>query len=91
MATPSFSELLYRNLAWRKTRPFPGLDPSEWGLDELGNLIRYSEFGNRNSPHGWEKDHRMPLDLGGSDDLSNIRPLHWRANVAKSNHLPFPL
>jgi hypothetical protein len=26
--------------------------------------------------------------MGGSDDVSNLLPLHWKNNVAKSNRYP---
>ncbi len=57
-----------------------GLDKNEWRHDEFGNLIRFSDYGNRQSPYGWEIDHRHPKALGGSSLLSNLRPLHHRAN-----------
>jgi hypothetical protein len=53
--------------------------------DCYGNQIRRSAHGNRDHPMGWEIDHIFPQSLGGSDDLTNLQPLHWRANVAKSD------
>lgn len=53
--------------------------------DDFGNVIQREAYGDRSSPYGWEMDHSIPLSLGGSDSLSNVRPLHWRANVQKSN------
>lgn len=57
--------------------------------DDLGNIIKKDAYGDRSSPYGWEKDHVYPSSLGGSDRLPNIRPLHWRANILKSNTGPF--
>ena len=55
--------------------------------DDHGNLIRFQDYGKRNSEYGWEIDHEVPSSLGGSDWLGNVRPLHWRANVRKSDSL----
>lgn len=38
--------------------------------------------------YGWEFDHNFPSSLGGNGSLSNIRPLHWKANVQKSDTHP---
>lgn len=53
--------------------------------DQCGAWIQYEMYGNRNSPYGWEIDHITPQSNGGTDVLSNLRPLHWENNVAKSN------
>ena len=37
---------------------------------------------------GWEKHHIIPRALGGSDELFNLRPLHWFWNRAKSDTPP---
>lgn len=54
--------------------------------DDLGNWIQHEHYGRRSSDYGWEIDHIVPSSSGGSDLLSNLRPLHWRANVAKSDN-----
>ena len=74
----------FRKLAvWNKGRVIAQHDPAIWRLDAHGNLIRYSDYGNRNSDHGWEIDHHpFPASLGGTDDLTNLRPLHCKANAS---------
>ena len=53
--------------------------------DECGAWIQRQAYGDRNSAYGWEIDHITPVSNGGSDNISNLRPLHWRNNVAKKN------
>jgi hypothetical protein len=71
-----------KRAVWNKGRAIPGYDPAVWRHDALGNAIRWSDYGDRDARHGWEIDHwPTPKALGGSDDLSNLRPLHCIANA----------
>jgi hypothetical protein len=67
---------------WEKTHPISGYDPAEWRWDDLSNVIYRQEHGNRNSPFGWEIDHIWAKILSGSDDPSNLRPLHYAKNAS---------
>ncbi|MBL8564323.1 MAG: HNH endonuclease [Hyphomicrobiaceae bacterium] len=71
---------------WAKAR-YVGLQAEASGFrhDACGAWIHRHSYGNRDSPYGWEIDHISPESNGGSDALSNLRPLHWRNNVAKSD------
>jgi 5-methylcytosine-specific restriction endonuclease McrA len=53
--------------------------------DDYGNWIHRDQYGNRDHDYGWEFDHEYPSSLGGHSGLTNIRPLHWKANVRKSD------
>lgn len=66
---------------WAKAMPIAGVDPNVARMDAFGNVMRRADYGDRTSEYGWEIDHTRPVALGGSDDLSNLRPLHWRANA----------
>ncbi len=50
--------------------------------DACGAWMQRNEHGNRQSKMGWEIDH---IDPNGRDSLSNLRPLQWENNNAKSD------
>lgn len=74
-----------KRACWARTSPVAG-QPNAWEFrkDCLGNLVRYSDFGNRQSPFGWEIDHIVPRSHGGSNDAYNLQALHWKALAARS-------
>ena len=79
----AFTQEIRKRMVWNKGHVIVGQGPDEWRRDHLGNIIQFSEYGNRNSTFGWEIDHILQVRLGGSDDLSNLRPLQWWANVQR--------
>jgi hypothetical protein len=67
---------------WKKGTIDQNNDPAVWRKDACTAWMTFAQYGNRSSPYGWEIDHINP---NGGDDLSNLRPLHWKNNVRKSD------
>lgn len=62
-----------------------GYDSKKFRKDDCGAWIIRDKYGDRNSKYGWEIDHINPESQGGSDALSNLRPLQWENNAKKSD------
>lgn len=73
---------------WAKAHPVLGHDPTRTRKDNCGAWIQFSEYGNTNSPFGWEVDHIVPVAMGGSDLLVNLQPLQWQNNRHKGDSWP---
>ena len=82
-----------KRAAWARTSPVSVTKLNAWEFrkDCLGNLVRFSDFGNRHSPFGWELDFIVPKATGGTSDADNLQALHWRATAARGENVPVGL
>src|SRR4029077_4089301 len=83
----TFSEAIVWQV-WSKGTVVGANDALLWRKDEYGAWIFRSHYGNLDSEYGWVIDYIKPLSDGGTDELSNLRPLHWENTVLKTNEGP---
>jgi len=72
-------------IVWGKGMVVGGANPNLWRKDKCGAWIERQKYGKRDSLYGWEIDHIKPESEGGSDEISNFRPLQWQNNTAKQD------
>lgn len=72
---------------WEKASRVAGVNPDFWRKDFAGAWIQREQYG-MSSEFGWEVCHMCPRAVGGSDDLSNLRAIHWKNHRSKAANYP---
>lgn len=65
---------------FNKGKPSSIFPKLECRVDDCGNLIMRSKYGDTSSSLGWEVDHIKPISEGGTNEFSNLRPLKISKN-----------
>ncbi len=68
---------------WEKAKIVPNTDPKGVRKDQCGAWMAHKQYGNRNSLYGWEIDYITPESKGGTNEISNLRPLQWGNSLSK--------
>lgn len=82
----AFSDITVQ-LVWNNATIIPGANPNLYRKDKCGALIQRDRYG-MTIRRGWEIDHIIPREHGGTDLLSNLQALQWQNNRAKSDSYP---
>ena len=70
---------------WAKGKIADGYNGNFYRRDAFGTWMQYSAHGDTLSYFGWEIAYVVPLEKGGTDDLSNLQPLQWQNHRRKES------
>lgn len=81
---------------WNTAKIIPERKKDRIRKDACGAIIKWNQYGNRDSPYGWEIDHILPKanmeELGIPEDLwnelDNLRAMHHANNNSKGDDFP---
>jgi len=67
---------------WQKGKPEP--EYAGFRKDACDATMQRTKYG-KTEQWGWQIDPIKPVAKGGTDDLSNLRPLQWENNRSKAD------
>lgn len=75
---------------WEKGTKVQGYDYNVWRKDSCGAWINRNLHGSpsineSHTSYKWQIDHIKPESKGGTDSLSNLRPLQWFNNDSRQD------
>lgn len=60
---------------WRKAVPYKSFEL--YKKDCFGSLMFYDDY-EIESENGWVIDYITPIERGGTDEIENLQPVHWK-------------
>ena len=68
-----------RRVVWGRAHVVPSHDPALFRMDHHGFWIRYADYGNCLSEHGWVfAPGPAPGGTPDPEDITRLRPVNWR-------------
>ena len=67
---------------WRKAIPYKKFEL--YKKDCYGSLMFYDDYGIE-SENGWLILHIISVSDGGTDEIENLQPVHWKNSNKKKN------
>jgi hypothetical protein len=72
---------------WVKTGTIvSGKNPDIWRKDCQNNILKYTDYG-KITKYGWQIDHIIPKNRGGSDDIINLQILSSKTNMSMKDRI----
>jgi len=67
---------------WKKAIPVKHFEL--YKKDIYGSLMFFDDYGIE-TENGWEIGYIKPVSEGGTDEIENLQPLHWKNTIIKRN------
>ena len=71
---------------WNLAKPIKGKNSDVYRQDPYGNQLNRQSYGSTGK-YGWQIDHIIPQNRGGSNDITNLQALSSYINMQKGDSL----